>query len=107
MSFHGVFIGIDQYESPDVNWLSSARRDAIALRSLFADTFGGNTVLLTDRDASRSAIESNLLQLASCEEDDVVVISFSGHGSPTHEIVAYDTQVDDLAGTAIQLSTLA
>jgi len=29
-----------------------------------------------------------------------VVIGFSGHGSSTHEIVTYDSDLDNLPGTA-------
>lgn len=53
MAFRGLFIGIDRYQSPDINELSCARRDAIALEALFADTLGGATVLLTDQEATR------------------------------------------------------
>jgi helicase len=46
MTFHGVFVGIDRYRSPHINWLSCARRDAIALEALFGDTMGGTTTFL-------------------------------------------------------------
>ena len=49
MAFKGLFIGIDRYASPGVNWLSCASRDATALHALFTDTLGGETTLLTDR----------------------------------------------------------
>ena len=38
MAFRGLFIGIDRYMSPDINELSCARRDAVALEALFSDT---------------------------------------------------------------------
>jgi helicase len=44
MTLHGLFLGIDRYASPDVNWLACAKRDAVALHALFTDTFGGRTV---------------------------------------------------------------
>ena len=49
MGFRGLFIGIDQYASPDVNELRCARRDAVALEALFADTLGGAATLLIRR----------------------------------------------------------
>ena len=34
MAFKGLFIGIDRYDSPEINWLSCANRDAKALHAL-------------------------------------------------------------------------
>jgi helicase len=56
MAFKGLFIGIDRYASPEINWLSCASRDAIALHALFTDTFGGDTALLIDAQATVTAI---------------------------------------------------
>ena len=112
MAFHGVFIGIDRYVSPHINWLSCARRDAVALEALFSDTLDGKTALLADKDATRTSIEAAFQRLADCDPDDVVVISFSGHGSETHELVTYDADPDgfrmlnmvrDAAGLAFAL----
>ena len=55
--FRGLFIGIDRYASPDVNWLSCATRDAKALHALFGDTLGGTSALLIDGQATRAAVE--------------------------------------------------
>src|SRR5258708_2981633 len=104
--FKGIFIGIDRYQSPHATWLSCAKRDAIALHALFTDTLGGQAVLLTDQDATRSEIERHFIELAKCTPDDVVVIFFSGHGSDTHEIVTHDADVNDLENTSIPLATL-
>lgn len=106
MSFHGLFIGIDRYASPHINWLTYAGRDAVAFHALFTDSFGTGAVLLTDNAATRSAIEGEFNKLASCDEEDVVVIAFSGHGSPTHELVTYDADIADLSSTCIPLDLL-
>ena len=106
MSFKGLFIGIDRYAFPGVNWLSCARRDAAALHGLFTDSMGGETVLLTDEQATRAAIEEEFRRLEGAAPDDVVVVAFSGHGSETHELVAYDTDPYDIPGTSIPLTTL-
>ena len=107
MGFRGLFIGIDRYTSPQINWLSCARRDAVALEALFADTLGGCSTLLTDAEATRQRIEAEFSALAGCETEDMVVIAFSGHGSETHELVTYDTDIGDLASTTIPLDVLA
>lgn len=107
MNFKGLFVGIDRYQSPSIPWLSCAKRDALAFHAIFADTFGGTPLFLTEQDATRDAVKAAFTDLTACSEDDVVVIFFSGHGSDTHELVTFDTEINDLAGTAIPLSTLA
>jgi helicase len=106
MAFHGVFVGIDRYRSPHINWLSCARRDAIALEALFGDTMGGTTTLLADEDATRHGILSTLAALSDCDPEDTVVITFSGHGSESHELVTYDADPTNLIATAIGLDEL-
>jgi helicase len=107
MAFYGLFVGINRHASDLINELSFARSDAVALHALFTDTLGGNTRLLIDEQATRSAIEEELRGLTACGEDDVVVISFSGHGTTTHQIVTYDADRRDLEGTCIPLDALA
>lgn len=106
MSFYGFFIGIDRCISPSIPWLSCARRDAVALHALFADTLGGNTVLLQDNEATKAVIEIQLEKLVHCKEDDVVVITFSGHGTETHQLVTYDADISDFASSCISLADL-
>ncbi|TIR50589.1 MAG: DEAD/DEAH box helicase [Mesorhizobium sp.] len=107
MAFHGLFIGIDRYASPQISWLSCARRDAVALEALFCDTLGGSTTLLIDETATRAGIEAAFQKLSGCDADDTVVISFSGHGSESHELVTSDADIYDLYHTAIPLDELA
>ncbi len=106
MGFRGLFIGIDKYASADINELNCAKRDAVALEALFADTLGGRSVLLTDYEATRARIEQEFVALKDTTPDDTVVIAFSGHGSETHELVAHDTTLSDIANTTIQLDLL-
>jgi hypothetical protein len=87
--FKGLFIGIDCYASKGINWLSCAGRDATALHGLFTDTLGGETMLLTDAQATVATIRERFEQLATASAEDVVVIAFSGQGTETHEFVAY------------------
>ncbi len=106
MAIHGLFVGIDRYASPRANWLHCAKRDATALHALFTDTLGPGAQLLTDHQATRAAIEAQFISLAQSGPDDVVVISFSCHGTRTHELATYDTDPSDLPNTAIPLSLL-
>lgn len=105
--FRGLFIGIDRYASEDVNWLGCARRDATALHALTLDTLGGDSVLLVDQAATKDAIEGALANLTGCNHDDDVVIAFSGHGTETHQLVCYDTLLDNLSATSVSLEALA
>ena len=107
MAFHGLFIGIDRYSSPAIQELTAAARDARALHALFTDNFGIGAELLVDAQATRSAIAGHFTDLARSDPDDVVVIGFSGHGSPTHELVTYDADLLALSSTAIPLDLLA
>lgn len=108
MKFHGVFIGVDRYRAPEIGFLSSAVRDATALHALFADGFDSDPVLLADGYATRANIVSELQRLAAESTDaDLVVISFSGHGSTTHELVPYDADRSRLAETGLPLDELA
>ena len=104
--FRGLFVGIDRYASPDIQELSCASRDSTALHALFTDTLGEGAELLVDEQATRAAIEKRFEWLASCDENDVVVIAFSGHGSETHELVTYDADPINLKDTCVPLDTL-
>ena len=106
MTLHGLFIGIDYFASPRINGLSCARRDAVALHALFTDTFGPGGVLLADKKATRAAIEGWFRGVATCSPEDVVVVTFSGHGSTTFELMTHDADPRDLPSTAIPLATL-
>ncbi len=105
-AFRGLFIGIDRYESAGINELRYAERDALALHALFTDNFGEGGSLLTGSAATRENIEEHFSDLASCSSDDVVVITFSGHGSETHELVTYDADIFNLGKSCVPLDLL-
>lgn len=66
MALLGPFVGIDRYASQRVNWLSCAKRDVVALHALFTDTLGGDSLLLTDEEATRAKIEGHFQILSQC-----------------------------------------
>src|SRR5689334_5231786 len=51
-TFHGLFVGINRYQSVYVRNLASAVRDAQALHALFTDNLQGDTALVTDAEAT-------------------------------------------------------
>ena len=106
MVFRGLFVGIDRYPRP-LPRLSFARADAMALAALLEDNFGGTSRLLTDDEATLANIQSALDDLAGSEPEDLVVISFSGHGTPQHQLSPFDFQPDEPGGSSLHLDELA
>lgn len=106
MVYRGLFIGIDRYTSIDINELSCAVRDATALHALFADTLGDGGILLSDNTATRQSIQDQFEALKSCDENDIIIITYSGHGSDNHHLVTFDADPYDLPNTSISLDTL-
>jgi helicase len=62
--------------------------------------------LLLGGAVTQPEIERRFGELAQVRPDDFVVVSFSGHGSETHELVTYDADLDDLAGSCVPLDLL-
>jgi replicative superfamily II helicase len=105
--FHGLFVGINQLLSPDISNLAAAVRDAAALHALFSDNLGPDCALLVDQDATTDRLRAELMRLRTVsQKTDTVVVTFSGHGSDTHEIITYDTDPYDLSKTALALDEL-
>ena len=84
MAFRGLFIGLDRYVSRDINWLSCAKRDAVALEALFSDTLGGTTTLLVDEAATRAQIQAEFYHLATCDPHDTIVMGVSRRSAIYH-----------------------
>lgn len=102
----GLFVGVDRYQAP-IGRLSCAVSDAQALACLFEDTLGGTVSRLLDKQATGDAVRSELASLQSVAEDDLVVISFSGHGTEDHQLVPVDADPDRVDETCIPLTELA
>lgn len=70
MAFKGLLIGIDRYASTEINWLSCASRDAIALHALFTDTLARVCASLRE-DAVESCIREHfVMHGADCHPND-------------------------------------
>lgn len=109
MPLKAVFVGIDRHLSPDIPELGGAKRDATALWALFTDSVPGlaGRLLVDDRATMTDVREAVVGTLDGAEAEDVVVLSFAGHGSPDGNLVLYDTDPADLAGTALSMTALA
>lgn len=103
----GLFIGINRTASPWITDLSAAVRDADALHALFEDNLEGVNIKLVDEAATRDRLAQALDELTrTSTTNDVVVITFSGHGTDTHELVTYDADPLDFARSCMSLTEL-
>lgn len=102
----GLFIGIDRYRAP-VTRLSCSRADALALSALFKDNFDGEVDLVLDEEANLNSVKSALNKLQQAAAEDLVVITFSGHGTENHELVPADVDPGRLGETCLSLEGLA
>ncbi len=109
MAFLTGFIGIDKYADPTIRDLIGARRDATALWALFKDTIPDiQERRLVDADATVAAI-GRLFDdtLGAAGPDDIVVLSFAGHGTRAYELVAHDSVLTDPLGSMIPMGEMA
>lgn len=102
-------IGIDRHVDTRVPDLTGAARDAIALHALFADTLPGADIeLLTDAQATADAIRLALdATLGSAGPEDDVILTFAGHGTKDHRLVAHDTTVEAYEASTLPMEALA
>lgn len=109
MALKAVFIGINKHADEGIPELSGARRDAHALWALFSDSFSDLSArLLVDEAATLEAVSDALLGvLSDATPDDVIVLSFAGHGSPDGSLVLHDTAVKRLGETTLSMALLA
>jgi uncharacterized caspase-like protein len=93
MVLKAVFVGVNEYASPDISNLSGAAPDAVLLDALFRDSVAHADVrCLTDKSATMCAVTRSLrdvLEGASCDHD--VYIAFSGHGTKSQRLVLHDS----------------
>jgi helicase len=109
MAIRATFIGINKHLDPDIRELSGARRDATALHALFSDSVPGLTAdLLVDDEATLERIGTALQEsMGNAGEDDIVVLTFAGHGTHDHRLVAHNSVFDQLENTTLSMDVLA
>lgn len=105
MALYSAFVGIDKHRDLGIRDLTGARRDATALWALFGDTLPGITAaLIVDAEATVGRVRRALDEtLGAAGPDDTVIITFSGHGTHDHRLVAHDTDAADLHDTTIPM----
>lgn len=114
-----VIVGISHFKDPhhDLKYAAKDAKDFYDFLIKEKDFAPDHVRLLTDSSATRA----NILSLLGskwlprvAEPDDLVLIYFSGHGSPSsldvggvNYLVAYDTDVNDLYTSGIAMQDLA
>jgi helicase len=109
MKIRAAFVGINKHLDPKIRELTGARRDATRLWALFSDSIPDlDATLLLDEQATLERIRGALNEtLQSADENDVVILAFSGHGTHDHRLVAYNTATNALADTTVPMEELA
>ncbi|MGH2506312.1 MAG: caspase family protein [Ktedonobacteraceae bacterium] len=119
MKLYGVFIGINTYQDADIPHLHFACADAKRFDQLAQKAFGKDEyqgILLLNQEATyRNILDAIGNEIASqATSEDIVLIHFSGHGSPeigagqhinqtSRYIIPYDAVYDNFYGTALQM----
>ncbi len=117
---YAVIVGISKYKNggTGLSNLKYASRDARDFRDFLESPAGGsfpkeNVQELLDEDATSQKLRSALFTfLTRPRPQDLVVIYFAGHGAPDPNdsrnlyLLTYDTQPDDMGGTAFLMSDL-
>lgn len=105
----GAFVGIDRYVDAEARELTGAVQDATALWALLSDSIDGlDAPLLVNEAATHVAVEQVLDQtLDAASEDDIVLLTFAGHGTPDHRLVLHDSSNADVPGTTISMASIA
>ncbi len=106
---HGLFVGINKHEDQNISELGGCTRDAQALSALFRDSIENcYSELLLDDQATKGKIEECLQRIGSeATSEDVVVVSFAGHGTNTHRFVCFDTSADDVPASTVGMEAIA
>jgi replicative superfamily II helicase len=103
------FVGIDRHIDPKISDLKGAARDATALWALFSDTLqDADCKLLLNQEATAENIRRAIDEtLGSAKSDDLVILTFAGHGTHDHRLVAHDTAYSNYNASTIAMSDLA
>ena len=104
-----VVIGVGRHQDDRVQESNAASRDAIAVAAAIRDGAADVEIhQLIDAEADHSSVSTALAQaLQGASHDDDVLITFSGHASHAGDLFVYDTNPDNLQGTALSLESLA
>ncbi|MGB4772854.1 MAG: caspase family protein [Chitinophagaceae bacterium] len=114
---YALVVGVSKYTDPNIPSLKFAERDALAFADFLKSPQAGsvppqNMSVLTNAQATRSAIMRDLVQLiARSGPEDLFIFFFSGHGKNDQlensgYMLTYDSENENEAGTAISMDDI-
>ena len=112
---YAVIVGVSKYRDPNIPPLTLSDKDASDLYSFINERKSifrkANLYLFLNENATRANVSKALRDdLKPAGKDDIVLIYLSGHGAadPTrpdeYYFITYDTQIDNLYGTALWMN---
>jgi DNA-binding transcriptional regulator LsrR (DeoR family)/uncharacterized caspase-like protein len=125
MTRYALIVGINEYKSEHINSLECAVSDAMAIKEIFSlpgkcQIPQENLKLLLNETATRNRIIEEIHKFQRiCEEDDLFIFYYAGHGCSAEEgggdeddklkkyLTPVDTDVFHLNSTAIDFSMLS
>jgi len=104
-----VIVGIDNYTNPGITDLTGCVNDANAIETVLLarpEWVAGNITKLTDGAATKLAIQGAIAAVAAaCDDDDLVLFYFSGHGSQVVDVAPIDEPLDGIDETILPAET--
>ncbi len=114
---HAVLIGINKYKDPNIRDLSFARNDAEVFGKLLEERIHPSERKIRfflDQEATKRKIMTSIGEdlPRSVGKDDVVLLYFSGHGSPETDgspdevsryLITHDTEYENIYATGIDM----
>ncbi len=113
---HVLAVGVDQYADPDIPDLKLAGHDATrfakAVGAIGQDVAVASERILGDADGTRAGVLAALKQtIAETAKGETIVLFFAGHGirddDGTYYLATSDTNLDDMAGSALSWNDIA
>ncbi len=113
---HVLAVGVDKYSDPDIPDLKLAGHDATrfaeAIGTIRHDVAVASERILGDKDATRAGVLAALKRtIAETAKGETVVLFFAGHGirddDGTYYLATSDTNLDDMAGSALAWNDIA
>jgi uncharacterized caspase-like protein len=117
MKLYGIFIGVDNYADPYIPRLNYARADAKSFYELVMESLDPSEChlqLLVDIQATKLAVAKAIGEDLSrmSNENDIVLLFFSGHGSPetsgsidkvSRYLILHDTDYNSIFATGLDM----
>lgn len=117
MKLYGTFVGVNVYTDHNISSLRYAKADAERFYALVKEPFDSNEChlqLLTNRQATKQAVVKAIGEDLSrmVREDDIVLLFFSGHGSPetagsvdktSRYLILHDTEYENIFSTGLNM----